>query len=229
MPLHLSTPSRSVLLAGTGLAIILLGLGALILLLQREMREQGTEPHVTVNLASLEHPENAEEEVRAMTFRTRAEATFGRDVSLAYDLLPLLHAPATLSLTAESGRIISFFVEGSVGDAQTLHDRLTRLHGSIRSRLAQIQIERKNFEQGFSALVVRDAPLSARESVEEINGWDVRSTIGADGTGLVSASSDHRYALGSERNFVEGFLKRHATPALAITCRIRYPLAECRF
>lgn len=229
MSLHLSTPSRSVLLAGTGLAIILLGLGTLAVLVQKEMQGQDTELHVTVNLASLEHPRNAEEEVRAAIWRTRTETIVGKDVSVPYDLLPLLHAPATLSLTVESNGMIRFFAEGSVGDTQMLHDRLARLHASVRTRLAQVQIERKNFEQGFSALLVREKPGSVRESEEEMDGWDVRSTISGSGTGLVSAEYREQYILGSERGFVESFLQRHVYPELAITCRIRYPLAECRF
>lgn len=126
--------------------------------------------------------------------RAKVRDLLGDDVSLQYDLLPLLDQSATLHQRAASGTgtITSFLLEGNASAAELA--ALPRLHKSAASLLQKGTVVRTTFDEDTVATQVRADATSLEHTQERMGNWQVESTLAPGGTaGLVTGTSNRKF------------------------------------
>ncbi len=127
---------------------------------------------------------------------------FGDDVSLQYDLLPLLQKPSMLSVSSSGG----FLFAGSA-DTATLKATLLRLHASVRSVLPRITINQYEIGQ-FSANVVMEDQGGITEETWSQDGYEITRTGPRNGSGgFLTAVRNNDFFISNDRNLLEEALK----------------------
>ena len=206
---------------------------------------------VTFDVRTLEEPRTPDQELRAALFQNEVEHLLGNDVNLRFELLPLLQKPSSLELVIASGSIVQFDLEGTMRNSEFLKLTIERLHKSVRTLLTNTAIERRNFEQGFSALIARVSDKAVVTQTKDSNGWQTVETLTASGTGLFTARWDDRFIISNDSEHfhsqISGLVphlsgipssplntptdstKDRKGAGLVIHCQITYPLARCRF
>jgi hypothetical protein len=120
----------------------------------------------------------------------RARSRIGRDVSLAYDIMPLLRGETTLHLAQDPRTgATRYVVEGETGRGG--HERLEALADAFAAGLPAVRRETVTFEQGFSADMLSQDASVIEEKTFSWDGWDVRSVRHAEtGDGFAVAVKD---------------------------------------
>lgn len=95
--------------------------------------------------------------------------TFGPDVSLHYDLLPLLAHGASISMTASG-----FVLEGHSTTFET-DKSLTRIMESVHQNMPQSTIDRHSFERGFSSTIISSSDEAIVERRQSEQGFDIHT------------------------------------------------------
>lgn len=230
MYFNLSSAARSLILATVGASLVIAGVGITYVAIEREERTIiRHELIVTLDLRTLEEPLTAEQQLRAAVFERETERLLGNDVSLRFEILPLLREHASLELTMASGSVMQFYLEGTMRNSERLKQTIERLHKSVRALLTHTSIERRNFEQGFSAVIARVNEKAVTTNAKDMNGWHTFQTHTASGTGLVTALWNDRFIISNDPERLRAKIIGNVVSPLAIHCQIAYPLARCRF
>ena len=110
---------------------------------------------------------------------------FGKDISLSYDLFPLLSRATTLSLGKTASGQTAFLLEGSMKDTTLMKTLLTHLQTQAPQR--PVRRMQRTFSEGFvSDLLGIDATSATEERVDE---WTLHRTPSSSLVVAASASS----------------------------------------
>lgn len=110
----------------------------------------------------------------------------GKDVSLRYDVLPLLREPA--SLYVGDGTPAAFLVEGTADADLAAH--LSALEKGARSRIGNQRIEERRFDPRFSARIIRQDASRVQEKEYDRGGWHVRMLDAGSGAAVFAVATN---------------------------------------
>lgn len=135
------------------------------------------------------------------------ERAFGKDVSLAYDLGPLLEDQASLTLArAQSGTVA--LLEGRSRGAAS---RLEALHAAFRATAGGALHVQRTFDEQFRVHNVR-AGSETTDDTSVIEGWTVRSTT-RENNGIHSALKGDRFILSDDADLLREAIDALPVPA----------------
>lgn len=132
--------------------------------------------------------------------------TFGQDLSLVYDLAPLLEGQTSVTLMQTNSGTLAL-LEGTADNAAR---QLDALHAGFAASLGTAQRVERTFDDAFSIRHVR-AGSDARESTDEVSGWHLRSATRGD-SGLHSAVRGDRFMLSNDISLLRAALETPAVP-----------------
>jgi hypothetical protein len=132
-------------------------------------------------------------------------SAFGSDVSLEYDIKPLLIPDGTLHLHTGSGSL-QFAMHGRMSDATETARLLDSLHEHGSAGQATVRREQRDFGDGLTMDTLRADGQTGKEEREEVNGWDLRVAAG----GFATAQAGRVFAVGSDAAILRPLL---ASPA----------------
>lgn len=112
----------------------------------------------------------------------QAQDMLGEDLSMRYDLLPLLGQDATLSLAETASGSLRFLMTGHP-ETGNLRESLAALRRRMRSLLPAQRVLRRTLERGFTSVTIEDDPSLLTERDEERGGWALHSIVRRD-TGM---------------------------------------------
>lgn len=135
--------------------------------------------------------------------RARFAETFGSDLSLAYDLAPLLEGNTTLTLV-RTGSGADAVLEGSARGAE---ERISRMLEAFRAGDGGADRVQRTFDEQFDAHTIRTGS-DTTETTEELDGWTVRDATRGD-AGFHAALKGDRFILSTDAT-----LLRRAVDAL---------------
>ncbi len=95
--------------------------------------------------------------------------TLGPNVSVQYDLLPLLKNGASLSVTASG-----FVLEGHSIDLET-EKSLTRIMESVHQNMPQSAVDRHTFERGFTSTIISPSSEAIVERRQSEQGFTIHT------------------------------------------------------
>lgn len=148
--------------------------------------------------------------------RARLAEIAGTDISLQYEVLPLLEEPATLFVEPANGSgALGFLLEGQA-DAVTLAQTMDRLHASVAASLATGVVTRSTFED-TTVSQVRQDPDALQSTEEQIGRWHVRRTgLGENSPtrGIATASDGRHFMISNNRAWTDAWL--HADAAIPL-------------
>jgi len=134
----------------------------------------------------------------------------GQDISLPYDLAPLLAAPMTVSWTRTASGALHFLVQGNA-PASVLRDKLDMIHRSFRSGLPSFDIAHRTLTNGFAATTIGEDASGVADETRTEGAWTVRKTARQEGgASLISAVAGERFVLGNDDAWIAQAL---GTPA----------------
>lgn len=130
---------------------------------------------------------------------TWVAGVFGDDVSLAFDLLPLLKDSAAFSLQRNVAGETAFLLAGTADEA-ILSPLLRRLHDSVHAGLPTARTVTRSLDKGrYVFRNMRSDPSGVEEKEERKGEWQTHTTIHAgDGKGLFSAVKGKSYLLSND-------------------------------
>lgn len=135
-------------------------------------------------------------------------AIVGDEISIPYDILPLLGESSTLHLgNTEAGGPLRFLVEGTA--PEDARDTLMTIRESFRSSLPSFRRQTMTFDDGFASdtLAMDDARLE--EATNDMEGWDVRTLRHADSNRtLVTAQRGREFLVSDDPQAIEGRIRR---------------------
>lgn len=148
---------------------------------------------------------------------TLLASTFGEDVSLDYDVLPLLLAPSRLTLTVTASGSTAFLLQGR---AEGAPERLAHLHDAFRGSLTTTRVVTRAFDKG--RYVFRNIREDSAQIVDEsfpLGSLQAHATSQTSGRGLYSATDGENYLLSNDRTLLGRSILRSQTmpggPAMA--------------
>ena len=152
-------------------------------------------PDKTLNayLASLPAQERL---LRETTLRTAMRSWFGDDVSLQYDLLPLLQSRMLLTLGTASGGTTLFLLEGEARGAGVAA-RLDRIRTSAESVAGTGPVTVRQFEEDVSIPQIAGGNGQNGNTTTDEHGWTVQT-----GAGLITAVRGDRFMLSNTRKWM---------------------------
>ncbi len=134
-------------------------------------------------------------------------ATLGTDISLEYDILPLLQEPAVLHITQSDG-VLGFLLEGSKRDRINRETILDRIHQSFASKTSASTVTRRVLDQRFSAIDIRHDPKRIVLEQEEFEGWIIHTTKNPrDPYPIVTATKEQSFLLSNAEEIIKEAIK----------------------
>lgn len=119
----------------------------------------------------------------------------GDDISMQYDVLPLLNAPASLQV-ATNNEGTDLILSGSVQNAQQLARTLQKMHTSYAATLPSSAISKRTLSAQFYATDIRFDPQNIAQETSVYNGWHVQRTMQKDEIhGLVTATNMNQFLI----------------------------------
>ncbi len=138
---------------------------------------------------------------------TLVRASIGNDISVPYDLLPLLEDGMLLAIGPRSATGGAFVLRGTAPNAESLTTIMTRLH---RERAGQggARVVEKTFDakQGFSFRGLAARSNESDPLPEQRGSWEILVTRGTTGHSLITAQRDADFLFGNDALFLERFL-----------------------
>ncbi len=125
---------------------------------------------------------------------TETERLLGADLSLQYDLLPLLKRPAVGCIRDENGRR-DVLLSGEIEDVSAWDALALRLHDGFRDRASKGYVDRRTVDGKYAYAVVKDAMSDLRTDSSTRNGWSVSETPLTASGGLFTARLRNRFIL----------------------------------
>lgn len=134
------------------------------------------------------------------------ENMLGTEVSLQYDLLPLLKRPSIgCGSTTTESKPAGLFL-GEIND-RSLWDRLTaEWHASALANTAGGTIDRRLIDGKYTYEVLKNADASLETGQTNVNGWEVRSTAGTGSGGLFTARKGLHVLVATSREWLNAGL-----------------------
>jgi hypothetical protein len=153
---------------------------------------------------------NVDPRLTLATLSADATQALGPDVSMQYDILPLLHGP---SLLARDDARKSFLLAGEAADEKTLIAVLDRIRASALQTLGAGAVEHTQFDEQFSTTLIREDAGHVRQKEEDLGGWDVRSVGQKTGSGgIFLARHGRKFALSNSRSWTEQYVASAPDP-----------------
>ncbi len=118
----------------------------------------------------------------------------GKDVSVQFDLLPLLANPATVQWKNVTNGTMLFLAQGSMDDAALRQQKLSRIAQSATAMQRGGLVENRQFDEHFSARVLTSTGGNLHMTESDVNGWHVESILHGSG-GLQIATQGNRFML----------------------------------
>jgi len=146
----------------------------------------------------------------------RAREFLGEEISMEFDLAPLLQNAAFLALSrSASDARLRFLLMGEERPAILLRT-VDRFHASVKAGLSSHVIRRRDLPEGYVSTTIEDDPTLAEEREERREGWSVRVTRRTDtGEGLWSAVSGDRFLFTNDERWLMQILRAPA-PSLPL-------------
>lgn len=114
--------------------------------------------------------------------RTSLVTLFGKEISPAFDLLPLVRTSFSAQLkTGASTRIV---VAGQADSAQTAKETVTRMHEAFASNLPGVETLSRALDDKFSYTGIRRTDDTAVHSSRQLNGYSVEKSMRRSGSGM---------------------------------------------
>jgi hypothetical protein len=125
--------------------------------------------------------------------------TYGKNISLQYDILPLLKEPSSVQLSA-SGGVLNILLSGSMQETKSLHSILDRLHAEYERTLPSSKITKRVLDKRFSSIDIRHDPTMIERNQRAEEGWLVRSTsLAGSHKEMVTATQSNAFIIGTTR------------------------------
>ncbi|ALM10102.1 MAG TPA: hypothetical protein DEB30_04010 [Candidatus Peribacter riflensis] len=141
----------------------------------------------------LSQNERAVFETNILTF---LQQTFGDDISMEYDVLPLLAKPARLTFARTASGTSALLLQGQAADADL---RLTRLHEAFRGSRTTASVVIRVFENGrYTFRNVRDDSHLLTEERFAVGEWQVHTTVHATQEAFCSALRGTTFILATD-------------------------------
>lgn len=175
-----------------------------------------TTPQQTLEMYLSSLPEQ-ERTARETMLKTVVREWLGDDVSLQYDLLPLLQSRAVLSVGARSasGGAIPFLLEGEARGAGVAA-RMERFQHSAMAMAGAGSVTVRQFEEDVSVPQVAGAGNGSIVTAER-DGWTVTT-----GPGLITAVRGHNFMIGNDPLWMDQRLNPATEP-------VPLPVSQGRF
>lgn len=132
--------------------------------------------------------------------------TFGTDLSLAYDLAPLVRGQSSVTVV-QTGSGTHALLEAASDRAGILLDAL---HAGATASIGGAQHMDRTFDENFRIRHVRAGTETASSS-QELNGWLLQSTE-RDGKGVYSALKGERFMLSTDEQLLRTAMDTIAAP-----------------
>jgi len=139
----------------------------------------------------------------------------GTDLSLRYDLAPLLSDDAALHVGTEGNDgTAHFLLEGSLPSSHT--NMLEDIRTSFLSHVRTAKRETLTFESGFTSDTLAEDTGTLQEETATEDGWEIQSVNHAEsGKMLVTAQKGDRVLLSDSRSAIEARI-RHSLGSLSV-------------
>ena len=158
--------------------------------------------------------------------------TFGEEISTTYDLLPLLHGPATLHIGQNSSGALLFALEGVASSTKNVRTQINALHRGFQSMLPGTRTIQRKLDDNFTSEDIRIDQNIIKQEEREHGHWQIRRTSHEDGRTFVTASLGGTFVLANDMQSLEQILERDARivtptgPSLIATVRLADGYAE---
>lgn len=120
-------------------------------------------------------------------------AQFSEDISVTYDILPLLGSESTLQVRENNA-----FISGTSVDIQKTQNQFDQFHALYRETLPTAIVTRRVLDQRFSSVDLREGQKEQMEYRYIIDGWHVEQTTnGARDLELITATKGSRFLIGT--------------------------------
>jgi hypothetical protein len=132
----------------------------------------------------------------------------GKDVSLTYDVLPLLEGETALHLGTEGNtKETRFLLEGTLTDG--VQERLDLIVASFRSSLPAVKRETLTFEKGFTSDTLAEDTNAVEAQTLSVEGWEIHTVLHKEsGHALVAAVKGDRFLLSDSPAAIEARVRR---------------------
>ncbi|MFA7681622.1 MAG: hypothetical protein WCX61_01175 [Candidatus Peribacteraceae bacterium] len=150
----------------------------------------------------------------------------GEEVSLTYDLLPLLSGPTSIHKGLSASGTLILAVEGIGPNISTLRSVITQLEEGFRATVPSTKITERNLDNRF---VSRDIRITEEETTlreDHRDQWSVRGLHASDGRMLMSAQRGASFILANDESALLQLLHNDASitpptgPTLSSTVRL---------
>ena len=139
----------------------------------------------------------------AESFVRKLVAKIGEDISMEYDVLPLLQEPSTLHLS-QTGSLTSFLLEGSLSNTKEREQIFDRLHETIRNKLPTVRVTKRVLDKRFSTTDLRHDPDLIELEQYTLHGWAIRITRHKEETlHLATANKGSRFIVSDNKDLIE--------------------------
>ncbi len=143
------------------------------------------------------------------------ESLLGAEISLQYDLAPLLRRPTTACLAGE-GNARTGLLLGEFTGGRTAWDSLAlRLHDSFNARHAEGTVERRLVDDEYEYAIAKSTTTSSETTTRTEGGWAIRETVTGSGSGLFTARRGNRFLIATSQDWLHAGL--NATPSAPST------------
>ncbi len=122
------------------------------------------------------------------------EKLLGADVSMQFDILPLLKRPAVACIRDVGGRR-SVLLIGETENATAWEKITARLHDSFHDRASRGYVDRRTVEEKYAYAIVKDATTDLHTESRMENGWSTTVTPLTASGGLFTARLRNRFVL----------------------------------
>ncbi|MDD5470171.1 MAG: hypothetical protein PHO92_05245 [Candidatus Peribacteraceae bacterium] len=137
----------------------------------------------------------------------RIRAALGPDVSMEFDLLPLLENETMIALSRNGSGALAFAIRGETKRAEQAMDLLRILQESAGNTLRGTEVRTRLFDGRFPAKDIRLAQQEQPEPAKTENGWHVWRGRTADETApLIGAVKGRTFVLSNDTASAEALL-----------------------
>lgn len=144
--------------------------------------------------------------------RSALTTLFGKDLSPAYDLPPLLEGTTTLEIAKGNSNTFRVFLEGEIPNDEKALDHLTDL---FLGTLATANVYTQTFDEKFNWQDIRQDESLIEDTTRTENGWTIRTMRQTKtGTLLLQALRGNRYILSNDTDAMQKAI-HHAPSSLA--------------
>ncbi|MDD3897180.1 MAG: hypothetical protein PHU04_05105 [Candidatus Peribacteraceae bacterium] len=159
-----------------------------------------------------------EQEVLQGILAQRMRTVLGPDVSVEFDLLPLLENETMIALGRNGSGALAFVVRGETKRAEQAMELLRMIQQSAGKNYKSTEVRTRLFDGRFPAQDIRIAQQETAEFAETGSGWHVWRGRTADGTApLVVAVKGKRFIVGNDTDGAETLIA--AAPDAALPSR----------